>query len=116
LPGGLLRRSPRRHIPVIGASRGADTTEGLLTLEGLACLIEPIDRTLYEPHEEQARARIAARDPDDWPIVAAALLLDCPVWTEDHDFFGSGVATWTTNNVELYLRDAWRKGFGENPS
>jgi hypothetical protein len=27
------------------------------------------------------------------------------VWTEDQDFFGSGVATWSTNNIELYLRD-----------
>jgi predicted nucleic acid-binding protein len=44
------------------------------------------------------------RDPDDWPIVAVALLLDFPIWTEDQDFFGTGVATWTTDRVELYLR------------
>jgi hypothetical protein len=25
-------------------------------------------------------------------------------WTEDQDFFGSGIATWTTDRVELYLR------------
>jgi hypothetical protein len=29
--------------------------------------------------------------------------LDCPVWTEDTDFFGAGVATWTTDRVALYL-------------
>jgi len=28
-----------------------------------------------------------------------------PAWTEDRDFFGSGVATWTTVNVELYLNE-----------
>jgi len=39
-------------------------------------------------------------------VIAAALLLDAPVWTEDQDFFGSGTATWTTSNVDLYLRDA----------
>ena len=27
----------------------------------------------------------------------------CPVWTEDTDFFGTGIATWTTDRVELYL-------------
>jgi hypothetical protein len=25
------------------------------------------------------------------------------VWTEDADFFGTGIATWTTDRVELYL-------------
>jgi hypothetical protein len=33
-----------------------------------------------------------------------ASLLDFPIWTEDQDFFGSGVATWITDRVELYLR------------
>lgn len=42
--------------------------------------------------------------PADWPAVAGALQFDCPVWTEDEDFFGSGVATWTTATVEIFLR------------
>ena len=46
-----------------------------------------------------------ARDPEDWPTLAAALLLECPIWTEDQDFFGSGVATWTTATVERFLRE-----------
>jgi len=25
------------------------------------------------------------------------------LWTEDQDFFGSGVATWTTSTVTMYL-------------
>jgi predicted nucleic acid-binding protein len=40
---------------------------------------------------------------DDWPVVALALLLECPIWTEDADFFGTGVATWTSNRVHLYF-------------
>jgi predicted nucleic acid-binding protein len=55
-------------------------------------------------YEKMARSRVAIKDPADWPIVATSLLLDCPIWTEDRDFFGSGVATWTTQTVELYLR------------
>ena len=46
------------------------------------------------------------RDEDDWPILAPALALGCPIWTEDTDFFGCGVATWTTDRVELYLENA----------
>jgi predicted nucleic acid-binding protein len=56
--------------------------------------------------ESKAKARIASRDVNDWPAVAAALLLDCPVWTEDKDFLGAGVAIWTTATVEIYLSDA----------
>jgi predicted nucleic acid-binding protein len=54
--------------------------------------------------ESEARARIGRRDPEDWPAVAAAIQFDCPVWTEDEDFFGSGVATWTTSTIEIYLQ------------
>lgn len=77
---------------------------GLLVLDELARLIEVVDRSMYEEHEVAARERMASRDIADWPIAATSLLLDCPVWTEDQDFFGSGIATWVTNNVELYLR------------
>jgi hypothetical protein len=49
---------------------------------------------------------VLARDADDWPIVAVALLFDFPTLTEDQDLFGSGVATWTKDRVELYLRES----------
>jgi predicted nucleic acid-binding protein len=42
---------------------------------------------------------MAARDVEDWPVAAVALMLSVPVWTEDRDFFGSGIATWTTDRV-----------------
>jgi predicted nucleic acid-binding protein len=47
--------------------------------------------------------RLGARDPEDWPILAAALALGCPIWTEDTDFFGCGVATWTSSSIEVFL-------------
>jgi predicted nucleic acid-binding protein len=95
-----------RHVPVISRRRGLNPDEsganlGLL----LQSCIEIVDRSLYEEFEEQARARISSRDADDWPVVATALLLNAPIWTEDRDFFGSGIATWTSDKVELYLRD-----------
>jgi predicted nucleic acid-binding protein len=69
-------------------------------------MVEPVDRSLYEDYEKLARERVLTRDADDWPIVAVALLLDFPISTEDQDFFGSGVATWTTDRVELFLRES----------
>ena len=57
------------------------------------------DTSLYEAYEEIAYARIPSRDVEGWPVVGTVLLLDCPIWTEDQDFLGSGVATWTTNRL-----------------
>lgn len=48
-------------------------------------------------------------DANDWPVLACALVIGCPVWTEDADFFGTGVATWTSDRVELYLTSDTRK-------
>ena len=98
----------RKYIPDLSERRGFDPAVGLSVLEGIGRMVEPIDRSLYEDFENLARDRVLTRDPDDWPIVAVALiavalLLDFPIWTEDQDFFGSGVATWTTDRVELYL-------------
>jgi len=59
----------------------------------------------YEPLRVPALARIGQRDQHDWQVLACALLLDCPIWTEDRDFFGTGVATWTTALVGLYFAD-----------
>ena len=65
--------------------------------------LQAVEIETYEPFEDLARQWIAPRDEDDWPVLAAALALDCPIWTEDTDFFGCGVATWTTDRIELYL-------------
>jgi predicted nucleic acid-binding protein len=67
--------------------------------------VEIVDHSLYEEYETAARERVQIRDPSDWPIVAVALLLNIPIWTEDRDFFGAGIATWTTNRVDLFLRN-----------
>jgi predicted nucleic acid-binding protein len=94
----------RKYIPGLTARRKFDPAASHLVLDQIGRIIQPVERTLYEEFEEPARARISSRDSEDWPIVAATMLPDCPVWTEDRDFFGSGVATWTNNNVELYLQ------------
>ena len=66
--------------------------------------MRPVDQVIYQAARKPALARIARRDPEDWPVVACAMVLGCPVWTEDADFFGTGLATWTTDRVLLYLR------------
>lgn len=96
----------RKYIPYISKKRRIDPGPGILALDHLSRLVEAVDRSLYEEYEASARERMISRDEEDWPIVATALLLKCPVWTEDRDFFGSGISTWTTETVELYLRNS----------
>jgi predicted nucleic acid-binding protein len=96
----------RKYVPSVAARREVDPALPESVLNDLfRGLIQVVDCGLYEEFEEQGRARISSRDVDDWPVVATALLLGAPIWTEDRDFFGSGIATWTSNKVELYLRD-----------
>ena len=102
----LCIEEARRHIPSIAARRRVAPIQAESILkEVVEGLIHVVDHSLYEKFEERARARISSRDTGDWPIVATALLIDAPIWTEDQDFFGSGIATWTSNNIELFLRD-----------
>lgn len=92
-----------RYLAQLAPSRGipeAVWRDALDTLMGAVQLIGAEELMLIET---EARARIAHRDARDWPGVAAALLMDCPIWTEDQDFFGTGVPTWTTATVPLYL-------------
>jgi predicted nucleic acid-binding protein len=94
----------REHLPEILQKRGINPEAAVAVLDELLALIGCIEAELYGPFETAARERLQKRDEDDWPVIATALALECPVWTEDADFFGAGVATWTTDRVELLLR------------
>ena len=83
--------------------RGVDPSAAMLVPKRLEGVVLSIDAELYERMQQQALQRIAVRDADDWPVLACAMSLGCPVWTEDADFFGTGVATWTSDRIALYL-------------
>jgi predicted nucleic acid-binding protein len=93
----LAHLAPRKGIP-------QDTWEP--ALETLRLGIQVIGTAELEVMRDEAVLRIGTRDPKDWPALAAALLLNCPIWTEDRDFFGTGVPTWITSNVHRYLEIA----------
>jgi predicted nucleic acid-binding protein len=73
-------------------------------LESLQSIIKTLNKTEYEHMRERAIKRLPG-DPEDWDLVALALTLDAPIWTVDKDFIGSGVATWTTQTVQLYAEE-----------
>jgi predicted nucleic acid-binding protein len=76
------------HLPGILVKRGLhpDVVTRLIedeVLGRLPTLVTPVPYAVYADMEKDARQRLAGRDETDWPFVALALTLDCPIWTED---------------------------------
>jgi predicted nucleic acid-binding protein len=99
----LCYEDAAKYLPILFAKRNLPPDDALNVLTGLSCMIQFVDDSLYSSYEQEAKQRIAVRDINDWPIIAVALMLDCPIWTEDQDFFGTGIATWKSDRIHLYL-------------
>jgi hypothetical protein len=82
MPGSISRQSLRRV-----AWTGVLVPSAVLSR--LPTLVQCIEYDVYCEFEANARQRI--RNVRDWPVLATALALDCPVWTEDQD---SSEAEW----------------------
>jgi predicted nucleic acid-binding protein len=95
----------KKYLPGLLQKRGVSSIEAMAVLHQIEKIVQRIDLELYENVQTQALERIAIRDANDWPVLACAMVLGCPVWTEDADFFGSGVATWTTDRIAIFLAD-----------
>jgi predicted nucleic acid-binding protein len=95
----------RRRLPRVLERRKLQEELFMAFFDSLAKVVQTVEFETYSGFEAIARERLARRDEDDWPILAAALALRCPIWTEDTDFFGCGVATWTSDRVEIYLSE-----------
>ena len=93
----------RKYLPSLLEKRGVKSEPAMAVLDALESIVRPLELGVYEGLKTRALQRIAMRDADDWPVLACAMTIGCPVWTEDADFFGTGVATWTSDRVELYL-------------
>ena len=80
------------HLPAVLTKfdRVAQIDPALAFLNQLRSIVAAVPEEAFRDIKDEALARIQ-RDPDDWPVLAVAMLLDCPIWTEDNDFFGTGV-------------------------
>jgi predicted nucleic acid-binding protein len=99
----IVFEDAEKYLPELLKKRGQSPAD--VSLQYLRNIIEPVSLELYAVFEKDARHRLHGRDEHDWPVLAAALALACAVWTEDTDFFGSGVAVWTTNRIEIFLKE-----------
>jgi predicted nucleic acid-binding protein len=94
-----------KYLPALLIKRGKSDADVLAALAYLQYLFEPISQETYGLFEDEGRRRLRGRDEDDWPALAAALSLSYPIWTEDADFFGTGAAVWTSDRVEIFLKE-----------
>ncbi|HFQ94149.1 MAG TPA: PIN domain-containing protein [Anaerolineae bacterium] len=95
----------RKHVPKIAEAKNLPAGPFNEAIGKLEKVVLPLDEEIYAHKEREAKDRIGERDIHDWPIVALALALNCPVWTEDRDFFGTGLSVWSSRNIEIYLSD-----------
>ncbi len=95
-----------RRIRAFADRRGLDaevTVElAQLCFQAIEANVVILDEAIYAAVEDEARAR-SLRDADDWPVVAGALALSAAIWTNDNDFLGTGIATWTTDSLQAWL-------------
>lgn len=103
--GEAQHELPRR-VAAFARRRKISDADGLQLVRHCLKAIETnvvlIEEAVYLPLEDEARSR-SLRDPNDWPLVACALILGSGIWTADRDLFGVGVATWTTETLARWL-------------
>ena len=64
--------------------------------------ITVVPSQVYADRLDEARLRIPP-DKREAPLIALGLALDCGIWTADRDFFGCGLAVWTTETLLAHL-------------
>jgi predicted nucleic acid-binding protein len=92
-----------KYLPILFKKRSLSSEPALEVLSHLKRLLQIVDKNIYQEHAIEAQQRIKNRDFHDWPVVATALTFNSPIWTEDQDFFGSGLSTWTTDRIHLFF-------------
>lgn len=99
----------REHVPQLARKLG--TMPAFLEY---ALDLLPLRRYSARAYREtmvEARRRIGSRDPDDIDVLALALRLRAPLWSNDRDFEGTGVERLTTPDIlKLFFGPSSRPG------
>ena len=84
----------QEYATQLAQKKGLPMDVVLLAAATLPVTIVP--HSAYASALSEARRRIGRRDPDDVEILALALHLDVPVWSNDNDFEDTGIVWYTT--------------------
>ena len=94
-------RDAEKHLAHIAKSRSLPLEALDRALRNAMECVEVLASDFIEAH--RALSQVLIRDLDDWPVLSAAIGLDATVWSEDQDFFGTGVATLVCHNINAWL-------------
>lgn len=92
----------QEYIPVLAKKKGLDRS----TMETSFSLfdVKVITKEVYSSQISIALDLIGKRDPDDVELLALALTLDCPIWSNDNDLKDlKGVKVYTTAVILRWL-------------
>ena len=90
----------RGYAVVLAKKRNLSADILLLAVASLPVTI--VENETYEGSISEAKRRIGRRDRDDVDILALAIQLRIPLWSNDNDFEDAGVRWYTTKDL---LRD-----------
>jgi predicted nucleic acid-binding protein len=91
----------RRYVPRLAQKLGVEQAFLEYALNLLPLRVYPARR--YARAVRDARRRIERRDPTDVDVLALALHLDVPIWSNDRDFEDTGVNRFTTAQLLAIL-------------
>ena len=83
-----------KYLPHFSERYKVEFEEAILRVEDLP--IEIKSRDFYESKLPEAKALMEPKDPDDVDLLALALFLDAPVWSNDDHFKNLPIKRYTT--------------------
>jgi predicted nucleic acid-binding protein len=92
----------REYAVVLAKKRKLSPDLLLLAVASLPVTV--VEQSVYERSLSEARRRIGRRDPDDVEILALAIQLKIPLWSNDNDFEDAGVPWYTTRDLLRELK------------
>ena len=117
-------RAVRRGVELMTTVKQLDEASGVLggvfslapdeivrELLGVAEIMAITDAEAYSAHRGEAMLRLRLKSAGDWPILATAMAFGAAIWSDDRDFFGTGVPVWSSNNIDRVGRPASTKEF-----
>jgi predicted nucleic acid-binding protein len=84
--------------------KGVEISQADLYFALVVAPVEVYNQDFYKDKLELAEHRIGKRDIDDVDLLALALKLSIPIWTNDKDYNVAGVKTYTTAQLLNKLR------------
>jgi len=89
------------YIPIFARKKGLPID--VLILAAAALPVAVVDRADYSKKLPEALRRIGGRDPDDAELLALALHLRIPIWSNDKDFTSAKVELFSTEDLFRHL-------------